>query len=107
MTALLDHATEVVVIAVEDLYDEVPPGFHDSLCGSVYDALALALARAQPEGWVLVPREPTEAMVHEGGLMCDDGTEHEERARARGVWIMMVEASPLCPAAPTSDGGEG
>jgi hypothetical protein len=122
MTALLDHATEVVVIAVEDLYDEVPPGFHDSLCGSVYDALALALARAQPEGWRLVDKDTPQNMKalffldyaddmkpEAGSMFAWHSIEERYHFGKYGCWSSIYKAThwmpwsyPVQPAAPNA-----
>jgi hypothetical protein len=40
--------------------------------------------------WVLVPREPTEAMVNRGRI-CTERT-------ARGIWAQMISAAPPAPA---------
>jgi hypothetical protein len=50
-----------------------------------------AQVRDIPEGWVMVPREPTEAMIAAGSWLDGEGT-------ARCVWAEMIEASP-----PTSE----
>ena len=43
-----------------------------------------------PEGWVMVPVEPTEAMIDAGSWLDGEGT-------ARCVWADMIEASPPAP----------
>jgi len=53
-----------------------------------------ALSASPPEGWRLVPVEPTEAM-HEAANREWDG---RMSARAAGVWQAMLAAAPLPPA---------
>ena len=49
---------------------------------------------APPEGWVMVPREPTDAM-EEAGLDADDTA-----SRVDLVWSVMISAAPPAPETP-------
>jgi hypothetical protein len=71
----------------EDGYDPRPS---KELFRKAADAV-LALLPQSPEGWVMVPREPTEAMLEAG-----HGVRHPSRtveANTRSTWDAMITAS--------------
>lgn len=62
-------------------------------------------------GWVLVPREPTEAMTQAGsdrhfGVMAVDDPDYDEPDEFAVIWRAMLAAAPISPAAVTEGGIE-
>lgn len=54
----------------------------------------LAFAQQAPEGWVLVPREPTEAML-DAGAECDGSFSRKQAYETtEAIWSAMLDASP-------------
>ena len=59
----------------------------------------LALTQAAPDGWVLVPVEPTEAMLAAGeSAAWDDGNSMPAIRAMPKAWSAMLSASPAPPA---------
>jgi len=58
---------------------------------------ALLASPAVPDGYVLVPREPTEAMLSEGGDELCDSNAHSYPNLARAVYDAMLSAAPKPP----------
>ena len=56
------------------------------------EADARTVVREVPEGMVLVPREPTEAMV-EAGAFEVDYDENSPKDNARNTWLAMLSAA--------------
>lgn len=69
------------------------PAVH-SLHRKIRDAIRSATSEAVPDGWVLVPREPTQEMIEANGRsICDEGNAWLERD-ARTTWAAMLAAAP-------------
>ena len=78
--------------------DVVVRNFLDALTGLMRAAIQAALAAAPQGEWVMVPREPTEAM-------CKAGWTPEDPTPA-GIWALMIYAAPPAPAATQGEPAE-
>ena len=63
--------------------------------------------RAAPQGWKLVPVEPTEKMIIEGGCAqtLKDGHRYIGECTAKTAWSFMLAAAPTPPEAFETEGG--
>jgi hypothetical protein len=75
---------------------------YDEIACIARKALGMLAAQPQaqpPQGYVLVPREPTPAMCREGFLTGDNGFSLDQPADAPGlVYRAMIAAAPQPPA---------
>jgi len=58
------------------------------------EAYRAGMAAAVPEGWKLVPVEPTQAMVVQGAGIIDDNGGNARWGDIREAWDAMLSASP-------------
>lgn len=94
------RVTDEAVRAVKEIKTLVVAAFNNprlakSTLNSVehkLEALATALASAKPEGWRLVPVEPTDAMLKAAASVNFEN--EDERGMACNLWHVMLAAAP-------------
>jgi hypothetical protein len=79
-------------VFVPDPWEEAPDR-HEQCLETARAAIAAHIAALKKAGFVIVPRDPTDAMLHQGQWPITPGNEEETVEIAANVWRYMIDES--------------